>query len=295
MADAKIQTMGTLFPTETVSGMFSKVKGKSSIAKLCSQTPIAFNGNQYFTFSMDNEVNIVGEGEAKPAGGLKVEPIIVKPLKVEYGARVTDEFMYASEDKKLEILTAFTEGYAAKVARAIDIMAFHGVNPRTKEAASLIGKNSFDTNEDVTELIFDKADPEANLEAAITALGDYEASGFAFSREFGAALANVKVNNQSQYPEFKFGGVPASFAGHICDVNNTVAFDGSGRCYVGDFTNAFKWGYSKEVPFEVIPYGDPDGTGKDLKHYNQVYLRSETYIGWGILIGSAFARIKAQS
>ena len=41
----------------------------------------------------------------------------------------------------------------------------------------------------------------------------------------------------------------------------------------------------------VIPYGDPDQTGKDLKAYNQVYLRAETYIGWGILDPSAFAKI----
>lgn len=289
---ADVQTMGQLFPAEVVKGMFNTVRGKSSIAKLSGQTPISFTGNQYFVFSMDKEVNIVGEGEKKEHGGITVAPVTIKPLKVEYGARVSDEFMYASEEKQLEILVGFTEGYAAKVARAIDIMAFHGVNPRSNSASTLIGKNSFDTNDNVTSITFDASKPEENLETAITALGDYDASGFAFSREFAAAMANVKVNNQSQYPEFKFGGVPTSFAGHTCDVNPTVAFNNKGRAYVGDFANAFKWGYAKEVPFEVIPYGDPDGTGKDLKAYNQVYLRSETYIGWGILVGNAFARIE---
>ena len=292
---AGIQTMGTLFPAETVKEMFNTVKGKSSIAKLCGQTPIAFTGNQYFVFSMDQEVNIVGEGEVKPHGGIAVEPVTVKPIKVEYGARVTDEFMYASEEKKLEILRNFTQGYAAKIARAIDIMAFHGVNPRTNEAAALIGKNSFDTHDDVASVKFDASNPEGNIETAIAALGDFEVTGYAFSKEFGKALANVKVNNQSQYPEFKFGGVPQSFAGHACDVNSTVAFKGNGRAYVGDFANAFKWGYAKEIPLEVIPYGDPDGSGKDLKAYNQVYLRAETYIGWGILAGDAFARVEEQS
>ena len=61
--------------------------------------------------------------------------------------------------------------------------------------------------------------------------------------------------------------------------------------YVGDFANGFKWGFAKDIPLEVIPYGDPDQTGKDLKAYNQVYLRAETYIGWGILDPSAFAKI----
>lgn len=50
-------------------------------------------------------------------------------------------------------------------------------------------------------------------------------------------------------------------------------------------------GYAKEIPLEVIKYGDPDNSGQDLKGYNQVYLRSETYLGWGIMDGNSFARV----
>ena len=60
---------------------------------------------------------------------------------------------------------------------------------------------------------------------------------------------------------------------------------------VGDFSNAFKWGFSKEIPLEIIKYGDPDNTGKDLKGYNQVYIRAEVYLGWGILVPEYFARV----
>ena len=45
----------------------------------------------------------------------------------------------------------------------------------------------------------------------------------------------------------------------------------------------FKWGYAKTIPTKLIEYGDPDNTGKDLQGYNQVYLRAEAYIGWGIM------------
>lgn len=291
---ANVTQMGTLFPEDLVKGMFNTVKGKSSLAKLSGQEPVAFNGNKYFTFAFDKEVAIVGEGEAKGVGGVTVEPVIVKPLKVEYSARFSDEFMYASEEKQLETLATFSDGYSKKIARALDIMAFHGFNPRSATASAQIGTNSFDTNSGVTKVIFDATDPEGNIEDAITALGDNDVNGFAFSREMGTALANVKVNNQSQYPEFRFGGNPGAFAGHNCDVNSTVSFDNNGRAYIGDFANAFKWGYAKEVPLEVIPYGDPDGQGKDLKQYNQVLLRAETYIGWGILLPGAFSRIAVQ-
>ncbi len=62
---------------------------------------------------------------------------------------------------------------------------------------------------------------------------------------------------------------------------------------VGDFENRFKWGYADNIPMEIIQYGDPDGAGRDLKAHNEIRLRAEAYIGWGILDEKAFARVKA--
>ena len=81
------------------------------------------------------------------------------------------------------------------------------------------------------------------------------------------------------------------------DVNSTLEVQGTGvttkdHVIVGDFANAFKWGYAKDIPLEVIEYGDPDGLG-DLKRTNEVVLRAEAYIGWGILDAASFARVKA--
>jgi len=42
---------------------------------------------------------------------------------------------------------------------------------------------------------------------------------------------------------------------------------------------------------EIIPYGDPDNTGKDLAGHGQVYLRATAFVGWGILVEDAFARV----
>ena len=61
---------------------------------------------------------------------------------------------------------------------------------------------------------------------------------------------------------------------------------------LGDFADSFKWGYAKQIPLEIIKYGDPDNSGQDLKGYNQVYLRSETYLGWGIMDAESFAIVK---
>ena len=288
---AETLQMGTMFAPEVVADLFNKVKGHSTLAQLSGQIPVAFTGSDIFTFSMDSEVNLVGEGGKKGTGGIKAEPVKIVPLKVEYGARVSDEFMYASEEKQLDILTAFNDGYSKKIARGLDIMAMHGVNPRDKQVSTLIGTKSFDTATGVTKVDYTAGTEEAVLETAAAAIGEYDVTGFALSKIFGSELAKIKVNGVPQYPEFRFGASPSALGGTACDVNSTVSFANKAVGYVGDFANAFKWGFAKDIPLEVIPYGDPDQTGKDLKAYNQVYLRAETYIGWGILDPTAFAKI----
>ena len=162
------QKKETLFNPQAVNDLINKVKGESVLAKLTNQDAIGFNGNEYFTFDFENEIDIVAEGGAKSHGGIKVEPITVVPLKVEYGARVTDEFMYASEEKQLAILQNFNEGYAKKLAKGLDIMAFSGTNPRTGTKSTIIGDNNF-ADKVTQEVTFDAATADDNLENAVQA------------------------------------------------------------------------------------------------------------------------------
>lgn len=104
---ADIQARGTLFPETIVADMFNKVKGSSAIANLCGSTPIPFNGMKEFTFTMDKEVDLVAESAPKSKGGITVTPTTIVPVKVEYGARVSDEFKYGSEEVKLDYMSAF--------------------------------------------------------------------------------------------------------------------------------------------------------------------------------------------
>ena len=140
---ANILSKGSLFPEELIPGFIQKTTGASALAKLCGATPIPFNGQKEFTFTLDKEVDIVAENGAKGTGGLTVEPITIVPLKIEYGARVSDEFLYASEDAQMDVLSAFADGFAKKVAKGLDLMAFHGINPRTGTASGVIGTNHF--------------------------------------------------------------------------------------------------------------------------------------------------------
>lgn len=297
----------SLFPPEITSEMINLVRGKSSLAKLSGQRPIPFTGEKAWTFTLDKEVDLVAESGAKSNGGAAVGQVTITPVKVEYGTRTSDEFLYASQEYQLEILRAFSEGFAAKVARGIDIMAFHGLNPRTATAATAtIGSNHFDAA--VTNTVtYVAASANDNVDAAIALIeaAEHEATGMAMAPAFRSALAAIKEGSNSNkplFPELQWGANPDTLGGLTIDTNSTVSFTGTGsgntntdRAIVGNFRDFFRWGFAKEIPIEIIQYGNPDNdaTAGDLKGHNQIYIRGEAYIGWGILVPAAFAKIAA--
>lgn len=285
-------TKGTKFPAQLVTEMFNAVKGHSSLAKMAAAEPIPFNGKDEFVFNLSNDVSVVGESGAKPAGGAAVTPVQIRPIKVVYQSRVSDEFIYASEEARLQYLKAFAEGFTKKLAAGLDKMAIHGVNPATGSASSVIGNNHFDyviQNANTVSYTTGTDDADEAIDDAIALVED--ANGIILSPAMRADIAAMDVNGARKYPEFAWGATPATLGGMNLDTNKTMGAD---YALVGDF-NAFRWGFAKEMPLEVIEYGDPDGAGHDLKQYNEVLLRSEAYIGWGILDAASFAKVVAPS
>ena len=301
-ATVKHTTSSTLFAPEQVAEIFNKVSGHSAIAGLSGQTPIPFAGVESYIFSMDGEASIVAEGGQKPAGDAAFSKVTVKPLKIVYQHRLTDEFMNMAEEVALTYLQQFYDGFAKKAARALDIMAFKGLNPASKVAATdTIGTNYFDSK--VTqEVAYDASNVDDNIDEAVSVIqgNDGTVTGIAISPAVAADLGKIKEKTGSKlpmYPEFRFGGKPAAFGGMKLDINNTVSFGASTDKsaentvgYIGDFEHAMKWGYTQDVKTEIIEYGDPDGQG-DLKRTNEIVIRAEAYIGWGIIDPSSFVRL----
>ena len=287
-----VVSKGTLFDPNLVSDLISKVKGKSSLARLSAMVPVSFNGNKEFIFNMDSEIDIVAENGQKKDGGATITPVTIVPIKFVYGMRVSDEFVFAAEEDQIPILEAFNDGFAKKIATGLDQAAFHGINPSTGTASAVIGDNHFDKL--VTQTVTYAADSvDANLEAAIAAVegSDGEVTGMAISPAVRSALAALTNSaGDKRYPEFAFGGQPTQLGSNSLDINKTVSVGNVDQAIVGDFANMFKWGYAKEIPTEIIEFGDPDGNG-DLKRQNQVYIRAEVYLGWGILDAGSFARV----
>ena len=299
MADNSLKA-GTLFNPELVKELISKVRGKSVLAKLSAQTPIPFNGTEQFIFNLEGNAQIVGEGEQKGEGKATLTSKVIKPIKFVYQARITDEFKYSSEEKQIQYLQSFSDGFAKKIAEAFDIAALHGLEPKSMTDASFRATNSFDGQITGNVVTYAEATFDDNIDAAVQqviAKGG-EVTGIALSPVGGQALAKIKdANEVPLYPEFRFGQNPNSFYGMTSDINKNLTVTGgtaeTDHAIVGDFQNMFKWGYAENVPLEIIEYGDPDGAGRDLKAYNEICLRAEAFIGWGILDTDAFARVKA--
>src|SRR5690625_2993914 len=135
---------GSLFPAQIVKEIFNKVKGHSTLAKLSGQEPIPFNGTEQFIFNLEGNAQIVGEGEQKGSGKATLTSKAIKPTRFVYQARIIDEFKYASEEKQIQYLQSFSDGFAKKIAEAFDIAALHGLEPKSMTDASFRATNSFD-------------------------------------------------------------------------------------------------------------------------------------------------------
>lgn len=298
---SNILSKGSLFPEELIPTLVKLTRGKSALAALCEAKPIAFNGNREFTFTMDKEVDVVAENGKKSTGGVTVAPVTIVPVKVEYGCRISDEFEYASESVQLDYLEAFADGFAKKLAKGIDLMSFHGINPRTGSASSVIGANHFDSKVTQNVTIVSGDNPDDNIEAAIALVegSEHDVNGLVLAPVFKTSLSQLRDGNgRKLYPELAWGNNPGVINGLRTEANATLSANSSlDRALVGDFLNCFRWGYAKQIPLELIKYGNPDNDEElgDLKGHGQVYLRAEAYVGWGILAPDAFALVKAGS
>jgi hypothetical protein len=190
------------------------------------------------------------------------------------------------------------------LARALDLIAYHGINPLTGVALTGSPAKVLDTTNNVEVAT---ANADADIDSAVALViadGFYLPNGIAFDPSFAYKLATTRDSqNRKLYPELGTGLGVSDFNGLNAAVSTTVSAPEAtvaGGAYatvnpnikaiVGDFTS-LRWGVQRQVPVEVIRFGDPDGNG-DLKRANQVALREEVVYGIAIMDTDAFAVIK---
>lgn len=289
------QTGKKLFDPVVSKEIINGVRGQSALARLCPAEPIRFNGTKFFTFTMDNDIAIVGEGAQKGVGGVTLSPKTVLPIKVEYGSRVTDEFLLASDEEQFEYIKPMLTGFQNKLAKAIDTMAIHGKNPRTGVVSNLIN-DYFD--KDVTQIVTADSNDQKILDAIENAVdavmaNDVDPNGLVISNQMRRKMAVVRASDGSPLvPHSEGGNTPLTYGAMTVVRGSGVYGDEKDLAIAGDFSY-FRWGFAKDISMDIIRFGNPDNAENgDLSNLNQIYIRFEAYLGWAILDPTAFVIIK---
>lgn len=283
-----------LMPREIADGMVKKTLSTSTIAKLSAQEPMRFGKTDIITFNDLPRAQFVEENGDKESTSGSFGSVTAAPHKAQVTMRFSQEVQWADDEHQLGVLRTLASAGADALSRALDLGVFHRINPLNGQAITT-WTNYISATTKRVELGKGGSDPDADFRAAagliINDLGTgVQVTGAALDPKFTWALANLMVKDGAgvtstpRYPQLGLGADVSSFMGVPVAVGSTVsglpeAADTKVRAIVGDFTGGIRWGIQKELPVELITYGDPDGQG-DLKRKNQIALRLEIVYGW---------------
>jgi len=285
-ADAKV-----LMPRNIADGMITQARSLSTVARLSAREPMRFGEVDFITFNDFPKMEYVEEGANKASTSTGFGSVTAKPHKGQVTLRFNEEVQWADEDYQLGILREVGAAGQVALSRGLDLGLYHRINPLTGAVIT-----SWDNYVTATtkRIVQDEADADEDFRQAVGLLVNgtpsSQVNGVAIDPKFAWALADLKARDgsgetsQQRYPQLGFGTNVSDFMGVPVAQGDTVsgtpeATDTGVRAIVGDFQNGIRWGVQRELPIEIIRYGDPDGQG-DLKRKNQIALRLEIVYGW---------------
>ena len=298
---AVLATSGITLPKNIAEGMFKKAQTGSAIAALSGAEPQQFGEVTYMTLTGRPRAELVGEGADKSDTNATFGTKLATPHKFQVTMRFNQEVQWADEAYQLGVLTTLANEGGEALSRALDLGGFHGFNPKTGTAAASIvaGDRIATTTNSVEITTATLTTPDIVIEqaAGLVIADGYIPNGIAFDPTYAWTIATARyADGRKKFPELGFGQNVTSFEGLPAFASSTVsglpeaAADTNVKAIVGQW-DAFRWGVQKNIPVELIKFGDPDGLG-DLKRKNQIALRLEVVYGWAVMDLDAFATVK---
>lgn len=289
-----LDTSKVLLPKEVATVITKRAKDTSTIAALSPSEPQLFLDKDYMVFTGNSEAEVVAEGAQKSSYEETLTPVVGKRFKVQTTTRVSNELQWADEDAKLEITSKILADQAAAMGRVLDYVIYHAFDPKKK--TTLDGFNALAKSAVGVTATDDRV---ADIDRLAEAVSDeYDINGIALSKTMANELRKIRVPSTGQrfYPEIPINlqvgsldGIPAATSG---TVNGRLITQATGiLAFLGDF-RLIKWGMVRDIWSEIIEYGDPDNTGKDLKGVNQIAYRTEAMYSYAILDPKGIAVLK---
>ena len=281
-------------PVSVATEIVNKAKDTSTIASLSPSTPQIFSDADYLVFIGKSEAEVVAEGAVKNSYEQTVDSVVAKRFKVQTTTRLSNELQWADDDAKLEIISKIQADQAAAMGRVLDYVVYHAFDPKKK--TTLEGFNALAKTAVGVPATDDRV---ADIDSLAEAVSDeYDINGIALSKTMANELRKIRVPSTGQrfYPEIPISlqvgnldGIPAATSG---TVNGRLVTPATGiLAFLGDF-RLIKWGMVRDIWSEIIEYGDPDNTGKDLKGVNQIAYRTEAMYSYAILDPKGIAVLK---
>lgn len=281
-------------PVSVATEITKKAKDTSTIAALSPSEPQLFLDKDYMVFNGSSEAEVVAEGAQKSSYDETLTTVVGKRFKVQTTTRVTSELKYADEDNQLEIIQNIQDDQAKALGRVLDYVIYHAFNPKPK--TTLDGFTALSTS---AVQVTASGDDVEDIDALAEAVSDeYDINGIAMSKTWAARLRKLRVpaTGMRLYPEIPISlqvgnldGIPAATSGTVN--GRLITQDTKVLAFLGDFS-LIKWGMVRDIWSEIIAYGDPDQTGKDLKAYNQIAYRTEAVYSYAILDPKGIAVLK---
>jgi hypothetical protein len=287
-------------PNNLASGLWSKVQTGSTVARLSGQEPMMFGVSQYMTFTGKPKGEVVAEGANKSQSQPTLrEPRPRCPARCRSPCGSTKRSSGPTRTTSSASSPPSRDAGSEALARALDLITYHGINPLSGSALSGSPAKVTDTTNSVEINTATLTKPDVDIDSAVgLVIADgYQPNGIAFDPAFSYTLAtrrNATTEARKLYPELGTGQNVSSFSGSTRrspppSRPPRPATATNVKAIVGDFS-AIRWGVQKQVPVEVIRFGDPDGAG-DLKRANQIAIRLEVVYGIAIMDTDAFAKI----
>lgn len=295
-----LATSNITLPVVIAEGMFSKAQTGSAVAALSGAEPQKFGSVTHMMLTGRPRAELVGEGVAKSSTGATFGTKVATPHKFQVTMRFNEEVQWADEDYQLGILSTLADEGGLALARALDLGVFHGMNPLTGLAAAgiVVGDRLVSTTNAVEITTATLTTPDTVIEtAAGQVIADgYSPNGIAFDPTYSWTVATSRyTDGRKKYPELGFGQNITNFEGLQAYSSSTVSGlpEGSANSNVKAFVGQWdllRWGVQRQIPVELIRFGDPDGQG-DLKRQNQIALRLEVVYGWAIMDLDGFSKV----
>lgn len=282
-------------PTTELGRIADRVRNDSVLATLSPERPTLFGNVSAIRMSRKPRAQIVAEGAAKSSDTPEWGSVVASPIKFQTTVRMTDEVRWLDQDHRLQIVDELVDSISDSMARAVDLIGIHGINPLTGTSAASVTSYLNQTTNRTTA----GSAPTDELIAAVGAVAGngYQATGLALDQGYAFQVATDTYDDgRERNPGLGFGNTVTNWKGLTLASSSTVSgqpesADTLLRALVGDYTQV-KWGFQRRIPVEVIPYGDPDGNG-DLQANNEIAYRAEGVIYVAIFDLDAFSAVDA--